>query len=133
MRAGSVVLWYVRTRPEPSQASNSPRPHSFQLRASGPVGVSRLRLPNPVGGVEKWQALYIEIIPILNSASAFDTPRTNHSPKMPKVGKPKSKRVSTRLRHKIEKHAASKQRKDKKLAKKVYKTFLICFHLIAHH
>ncbi|KAF2198684.1 hypothetical protein GQ43DRAFT_474316 [Delitschia confertaspora ATCC 74209] len=37
---------------------------------------------------------------------------------MVKVGKPKSKRVSVRLRHKIEKASAAKQRKDRKLAKK---------------
>lgn len=36
-----------------------------------------------------------------------------------KVGKPTSKRGTTRLRHKIEKASAAKQRKDKKLAKKV--------------
>ncbi|KAJ9626495.1 nuclear GTP-binding protein nug1 [Taxawa tesnikishii (nom. ined.)] len=35
-----------------------------------------------------------------------------------KVGKPKSKRVPVRLRHKIEKASAAKQRKEKKLAKK---------------
>ncbi|KAF2002807.1 hypothetical protein P154DRAFT_461707 [Amniculicola lignicola CBS 123094] len=35
-----------------------------------------------------------------------------------KVGKPKSKRVSVRLRHSIQKASAAKQRKDKKLAKK---------------
>lgn len=35
-----------------------------------------------------------------------------------KVGKPKSKRVSVRLRHKIEKASASKQRKQRKEAKK---------------
>ncbi|KAF1840820.1 nucleolar GTP-binding protein 2 [Cucurbitaria berberidis CBS 394.84] len=35
-----------------------------------------------------------------------------------KVGKPKSKRQPVRLRHKIEKRSASKQKKDKKLAKK---------------
>lgn len=34
-----------------------------------------------------------------------------------KVGKPKSKRVSVRLRHKIEKASAAKQRKDRKHAK----------------
>jgi hypothetical protein len=33
---------------------------------------------------------------------------------------PKSKRVPVRLRNKIEKHSAAKQRKQKKLAKKVY-------------
>ena len=36
---------------------------------------------------------------------------------MPKVGKPKSKRVPVRLRHKIEKASAAKQRKNRKLAK----------------
>lgn len=35
-----------------------------------------------------------------------------------KVGKPQSKRVSVRLRHKIQKHSANKQRKDRKEAKK---------------
>jgi nuclear GTP-binding protein len=35
-----------------------------------------------------------------------------------KVGKPKSKRVPVRLRHKIEKASAAKQRKEKKAAKK---------------
>ncbi|KAF2189506.1 hypothetical protein K469DRAFT_658402 [Zopfia rhizophila CBS 207.26] len=35
-----------------------------------------------------------------------------------KVGKPKSKRVTVRLRHKIEKASAAKQRKARKLAKK---------------
>ncbi|KAL1306920.1 hypothetical protein AAFC00_005563 [Neodothiora populina] len=35
-----------------------------------------------------------------------------------KVGKPKSKRVSTRLRHKIEKASTAKQRKERKQAKK---------------
>jgi nuclear GTP-binding protein len=35
-----------------------------------------------------------------------------------KVGKPKSKRVSVRLRHNIEKASAAKQRKNRKLAKK---------------
>ncbi|KAI9735193.1 MAG: hypothetical protein M1834_001783 [Cirrosporium novae-zelandiae] len=37
---------------------------------------------------------------------------------MVKVGKPKSKRTPVRLRHKIEKASAAKQRKEKKLAKK---------------
>ncbi|KAL9083957.1 MAG: hypothetical protein Q9165_008300 [Trypethelium subeluteriae] len=35
-----------------------------------------------------------------------------------KVGKPKSKRVPVRLRHKIEKASAAKQRKQRKLEKK---------------
>lgn len=42
-----------------------------------------------------------------------------------KVGKPKSKRVSTRLRHKIEKASTAKQRKERKLAKKVC-SFVYC-------
>lgn len=37
---------------------------------------------------------------------------------MPKVGKPTSKRVSTRLHHNIKKKSAEKQRKDRKAAKK---------------
>ncbi|ESZ93915.1 putative Nuclear GTP-binding protein NUG1 [Sclerotinia borealis F-4128] len=37
---------------------------------------------------------------------------------MPKVGKPKSKRVSVRLRHKVEKASAAKQRKARKDGKK---------------
>lgn len=37
---------------------------------------------------------------------------------MPKVGKPKSKRVPVRLRHKIEKSSAAKQRKQRKDGKK---------------
>ncbi|KAL8672894.1 MAG: hypothetical protein Q9168_002648 [Polycauliona sp. 1 TL-2023] len=36
-----------------------------------------------------------------------------------KPGKPKSKRTPVRLRHKIEKASAAKQRKTRKLAKKV--------------
>ncbi|EME49544.1 hypothetical protein DOTSEDRAFT_122313, partial [Dothistroma septosporum NZE10] len=35
-----------------------------------------------------------------------------------KVGKPKSKRVPVRLRHKIQKASANKQRKERKDAKK---------------
>ncbi|CZT22698.1 uncharacterized protein RCC_08403 [Ramularia collo-cygni] len=37
---------------------------------------------------------------------------------MPKVGKPKSKRIPVRLRHKIEKSSAAKQRKQRKDGKK---------------
>nr|POE47483.1 gtpase grn1 [Quercus suber] len=55
----------------------------------------------------------------------FGTRDRSHSPESPyhlctdmKVGKPKSKRVSVRLRHKIEKASASKQRKERKEAKK---------------
>lgn len=35
------------------------------------------------------------------------------------ITEPKSKRVPVRLRHKIEKASAAKQRKEKKIAKKV--------------
>ena len=42
----------------------------------------------------------------------------HHHPKM-KVGKPISKRGTTRMRHKIIKASAAKQRKDRKLEKKV--------------
>lgn len=42
----------------------------------------------------------------------------NKSPAIMKVGKPKSKRVPVRLRHKIEKASAAKQRKQRKEAKK---------------
>jgi hypothetical protein len=108
----------------------------YLLAKRSKVFTSRALL-HPVGGQDKQasvhlpsitraQNIFCRVLPLeilalnclQNLYLVAQSIETIHNANM-KVRKPTSKRVPVRLRHKIEKASAAKQRKNRKLAKKV--------------
>jgi nuclear GTP-binding protein len=90
------------------------RPHrpSGKILGSAPVNPKKLRSPDLIAQADARPA------EPSNTPTTHPPTTTNNSAATMKVGKPTSKRVSTRLHHNIKKKSAEKQRKDRKAAKK---------------